>query len=154
MNLREAGLESAEKCIDGDHTDGSLGYTRCTTAAQTEPYLAVDLGKARNLSYVALYNTLAAQDQPLLGAFQVWTSDDPALNVAASTMCASGEAPSAATGPIILECAAQARFVVLRLPGQDRVLSIQEVSPPPNILHPACYRIEHPSGPPALLSRL
>ena len=126
-NRLEAALESAEKCIDGDHTDGSAGYSRCTTSVETNPYLAVDLGEVQTLSHVAIYNTLVAYDQHLLGTFQIWTTEDPGLQAAASTMCASGEAPASAVGPIVVACAAHARFVVLQLPGQDRELSIQEV---------------------------
>ena len=128
----------ASGCIDG--ANGHLG---CHTAAphEADPWLRIDLGATANVAWVQIYNDVRTCSSRL-GYFELWTSADGS----SYTQCAAGgsggsDACDSATepgpGPFMMACTASAQYVELRLPGNTRTVSLNEVyvlatsAPPP-----------------------
>jgi len=116
-----------ENCLDGDHvSSGSCGRSwssLCHSRSGTDAYLSIDVGESAAIGYVAIYNRLdCCRDR--LGQFQIWVSET-AGQPTSGTKCAEADANSAHL--IALPCSAYGRYVTLLLPGNNRVLNIQEM---------------------------
>jgi hypothetical protein len=134
------GDQLASTCIDGDlaagcdvtkHGGGSCAEHYCSSDEQKQPWLRLDLGEARAITKVVIYNRFAEHGwddddnmkQDLVGKHVIETSADGA----SWATCFTGTLPSA-DGPFTEPCVATNRYVRLRVTHSDSVsLQLREV---------------------------
>merc|ERR1712127_450716 len=102
-----------------------------TWLAGPEPSIALDLGTAVDVAYVAVYNRRDCCQDRLADytvSYRVHSTD-------AWTVCAEATAAADAVGPLLSECPQLAQYVRVQLPGAGRVLNLAEIEvysfPPP-----------------------
>ena len=132
----EAGAE-ASNCVDGDL------YNICHSTTESNPSLTLDFGTAIQIAYVAVYNRLksgcgATSCKERLASYTVSYRVHSTL----WAVCAEETAAADAIGPLLSECPHMARYVMIQLPGPDRILNLAEVEvysflPPPPASPPA-----------------
>ena len=94
-----------------------------TWLAGPEPSIALDLGTAVDVAYVAVYNRRDCCQDRLADytvSYRVHSTD-------AWTVCAEATAAADAVGPLLSECPQLAQYVRVQLPGAGRVLNLAEV---------------------------
>ena len=111
-------------------------------STESNPSLTLDLGSAKQIAYVAVYNR---EDccRHRLGRYTV------SLRLGSSdawTLCSEETAEPDAFGPLLSDCPQLAQYVRVQLPGDNRTLALTEVEvyshpPPPSLPSP-------PSSPP------
>ena len=141
---------SASNCVDGvlGEVDTNVGRNICHSytkygVGRPNPSLTLDLGTAKQIAYVAVYNRRDCC-RDLLGryavSYRLGSSD-------AWTLCSEETAEPDAFGPLLSVCPQLAQYVRVQLPGEDRTLTLTEVEvysipPPPSLPSP-------PSPPPS-----
>eukprot|EP00964_Phaeocystis_antarctica_P129691 scaffold93559_cov78-Phaeocystis_antarctica.AAC.1 len=88
-----------------------------------EPSIALDLGTAVDVAYVAVYNRRDCCQDRLADytvSYRVHSTD-------AWTVCAEATAAADAVGPLLSECPQLAQYIRVQLPGAGRVLNLAEV---------------------------
>lgn len=146
----------ASNCIDGDP------HTLCASDAQVGAWLAVQLPRGHRIGYVYVYNREDdVRYSALLGTFEVWVSAslptplDGAFE-RTSSLCGATKA-QATLGPFAVYChgggSTSAEYVVIRLVGQPRYLTIGEVvafeAPTPSLPPSPPTSPAPPSAPPS-----
>ena len=114
-------------CVDGDLD--TICHTRRSDGVN--PSLTLDLGTAVQIAYVVVYNRRHCC-QARLGSYTVAYrvgSGDP------WAVCSRVTAAPNALGPLLSECSQLAQYVMVQLPGSNRILNLAEVEvysfPPP-----------------------
>ncbi|KAL1528209.1 hypothetical protein AB1Y20_009568 [Prymnesium parvum] len=123
---------SGAACHDGVWGGGQAQWSFCHTNRQSNPWLSLNLGAT---SYVASVRIYGRSDccQSQLGVYQVWVAtaagDPTLLPGSAASRCQPGStlvAP-ATVGPFTVSCGLSGSYVTLFLPGNSRLLMIDEL---------------------------
>ena len=168
----------ASQCVDG------ILDNLCLSLEGSDPYLILDLGKAVQIAYVAVYPGHTAEQRVPLGDYKV--EYKPAVKQTKKsyewTACSPVELTAAegAIGPLLSECKlaelpcrvrddtctgrdpcagrpcqpVRTQYVMIRLPGSARTLSLAEVEvyslpPPPSSPPPQLPPPSPPASPPS-----
>ena len=108
----------ASQCVDG------ILDNLCLSLEGSDPYLILDLGKAVQIAYVAVYNPVAMPGS--VGDYRVSyrvSSTDEWMACSSVELTAAGDA----IGPLLSECPQLAQYVQVQLPGAGRVLNLAEI---------------------------
>ena len=144
---------AALKCIDEQTDSGAYNcpsaYTsQCMTRRVSSPWLQVDMGGTFGVEHVRVHNRHDGYAS-FLGDFIVFISPTSDYFHLTGSVCVNTTAPPTYTGtPVSATCGAVGRFATLLLPGDGRMIAIEEFElfgtpapPPPHPYTP-------PRGPP------